>query len=381
MFRSIQAAAALTILCAATVPAGGHAATVTTIKSFKAKTGDGAFGVVADASGIIYGPLLSAGPSGMGAIFKYDPGKKKFSILHAFQGGTADGARPSTTLTLDNTGMLLGGTLSGGANNRGLIYRMNPSTGAVTDLHDYTTSDISSAGFLGPLDPSGLIYGSAGANIFTLNPTSKAYTVLFTFAGGQTDLAGAGYMRFIDNSGVLYGVGGGGPANVGGIFKFDTNSHTETILYFFGGGDYGWDPVAGLILGADGQLYGATYSGNLNEWGGVYKINPATGSYDPLANFNSSEVTYPNGPLLPGPGGVMYGPARTGGGTGFCGGVFTFTPSTSSLATFAALPAKKCGRKPTGPLGPIAQGSDGGIFGVTSDEQGASKGILYEITP
>jgi len=57
------------------------------------------------------------------------------------------------------------------------------------------------------------------------------------------------------------------------------------------------------------------------------------------------------------------------------------TPSTDTIATLAALPAKKCERDPTPPIGPIAVGSDGGIFGVTSDENGNSNGSLYEITP
>ena len=55
----------------------------------------------------------------------------------------------------------------------------------------------------------------------------------------------------------------GGTANEGTLFKL-TKTGVETILHEFGDGSVmndGSDPVAGLVLGNDGNFYGTTYNG------------------------------------------------------------------------------------------------------------------------
>ena len=60
------------------------------------------------------------------------------------------------------------------------------------------------------------------------------------------------------------------------IFAAPVFSQTETLIYSFGGyaGD-GTNPVAGLTLDKQGNLYGTTSSGGANGWGTVFKLTPA----------------------------------------------------------------------------------------------------------
>ena len=60
---------------------------------------------------------------GCGVIFEMKKGK--VIVLHTFIGG-ADGAYPNASLTLDAQGNLYGTTIGGGANGKGVVFRVTP---------------------------------------------------------------------------------------------------------------------------------------------------------------------------------------------------------------------------------------------------------------
>src|SRR5579863_1601612 len=81
-------------------------------------------GLVADSAGNLYGTTEAGGAASCscGAVFELSPptasgGAWTETILHSFQGGTADGAKPVGTLIFDSAGNLFGTTISGGSNN------------------------------------------------------------------------------------------------------------------------------------------------------------------------------------------------------------------------------------------------------------------------
>jgi hypothetical protein len=45
----------------------------------------------------------------------------------------------------------------------------------------------------------------------------------------------------------------------------------ETVLYRFTGGTDGARPYGGLVLDAQGNLYGTTYEGGVGEWSAPQK--------------------------------------------------------------------------------------------------------------
>src|SRR5271157_2111825 len=62
------------------------------------------------------------------------------------------------------------------------------------------------------------------------------------------------------------------------VFKIDTDGN-ETVLHSFSGGvrgyetDDGRNPVAGLVLDSQGNLYGTTFEGGTSNRGTVFKID------------------------------------------------------------------------------------------------------------
>jgi uncharacterized repeat protein (TIGR03803 family) len=79
-------------------------------------SGDGALpwaGMIADASGNLYGTTYGGGADGQGTVFQLTP-SGTLNILHSFTG--SDGTYPSGDLIADAAGNLYGTTALGGAN-------------------------------------------------------------------------------------------------------------------------------------------------------------------------------------------------------------------------------------------------------------------------
>jgi uncharacterized repeat protein (TIGR03803 family) len=142
-------------------------------------------------------------------------------------------------------------------------------------------------------------------------------SVLWSFGNGNdgnTPLASL----VMDKSGNLYGTtqdGGiyGGPnVNQGGdgtVFELTPPSSaggpwTESILWDFGNGTDGSGPFAGLLMDANGNLYGTTDAGGMNGYGTVFELtplSPAGGLWTEsvLWNFgNGTDGAYPRAGLI-----------------------------------------------------------------------------------
>jgi outer membrane protein assembly factor BamB len=78
--------------------------------------------------------------------------------------------------------------------------------------------------------------------------------------------------------GTSYGILGGGPSASGAVFSLTPPSDGEgpwtmTLLHSFSGGDDGGNPTAGVVIGADGVLYGTTTNGGgTGKFGTVFAL-------------------------------------------------------------------------------------------------------------
>jgi uncharacterized repeat protein (TIGR03803 family) len=237
--------------------------------------------VVKDAAGNLYGTTqqggitagvctnIVAGMNGCGTVFKLDPTGTE-TVLYQFTGGT-DGQSPTAGLVRDAAGNLYGSSSAG-------VFKLD-ATGKFTVLH----SPGAYAGLV--MDAGGNLYGSSSEGIFKIDAAGK-FTVLDSSAYSNVTLA-------LDAAGNLYGTNQyGGNINsdclngsCGIVFKLDT-AGTYTVLHSFNtGGDDGYNPIAGVVLDAAGDLYGTTqYGGTPNCTGKpnnrvgcgiVFKLSPS----------------------------------------------------------------------------------------------------------
>jgi uncharacterized repeat protein (TIGR03803 family) len=244
-----------------------------------------------DSRGDVYGVSANGGPNGGGQVFELAAlpggGLAKIALVSFASAGAPYGA-----LISDGEGHLFG-TTSGGSSGNGTIYALTyvPGQGWVKSiLYRFTGMDDGGAPMTGlAMDSAGNLYGtttkggsSDGGTIFELSPpvpgTGYAWTetTLIDSFGSAASKKGP---LILDSAGNLYGTAGGGGANgFGSVFEVSPSTSgtgwSKTALWQFADGPDGGNPLAGVILGADGNLYGTTSSGGSGGHGTVFALTP-----------------------------------------------------------------------------------------------------------
>src|ERR1700719_1838475 len=204
-----------------------------------------------DAKGNLYGTNAAGGYlgggcdsffAGCGTVFE-SSADGKFRIVHTFK--YSDGAIPPFgSLIQDASGNLYGTTLDGGNNGKcesgcGVVFKLGPR-GKVTTLYNFTNGSDGADPTRGVImDVAGNLYGVAQnfgeGEVFELTPSGE-FHVLHSFNG--TDGSEPNGL-ILDAEGSLYGTttsGGdifcseGGGSGCGAVYKLD-KAGTETVLY------------------------------------------------------------------------------------------------------------------------------------------------------
>ncbi len=236
----------------------------------------------------LYG-VDQGGENNFGAFYLLTPPAPHTStwtqhILYTFQ-GSGDAADPSGELVRDSSGNFFGVTAQGGANNLGAVYELSPpatSGGSWTEqvIYSFNFTDGTLPGGRLLLGPDGVLFGTAsggGADqnglVFRLNPPAVAgdawtETILYTFTGGADGTSPNNGV--ISNSwGQLFGTAG----NV--IFMLrpprgSVKSYREVALHTFTGPD-GFAVNTPLTM-TKGTLYGTTTQGGIFGKGTAFKL-------------------------------------------------------------------------------------------------------------
>lgn len=383
-FQKIQLrrAANIPLLCLALTalavgPAQSQTPTEVVLHSF-AIWPHGAFpkhGVILGPAGNLFGTTPYGGAANRGVLFKLDPAGHE-TVLHSFSGGGPNGIVPNGVIG-DSAGNLYGTTVAGGAASVGEVYRLN-ATGGYTVLHNFTRAD---GAFPNDViaDSAGNLYGTTDAGglydkgvIFELD-TAGNFKVLYNFtggAGGGGPLAGV--MR--GPAGNLYGTTySGGTANAGVVYKLHPGGKF-TVLYNFTGGADGGSPTAGVIRDPAGNLYGTTPYDGAAGYGVVYKLD-ATGNYTVLHNFTfGADGGLPFAGLIRDPAGNFYGTTQFGG-TASYGVVFKLDPA-GILSVLYSFTGGADGGYPYN--AGVIRDSAGNLYGTTTG-RGPRQGAVYKL--
>jgi uncharacterized repeat protein (TIGR03803 family) len=247
--------------------------------------------------------------------------------------------------------------------------------GALVQGKDGNFYGISSTGGTGggPMSKGG--FTGAGA-VFKITP-SGTEIILHAFADTAAD--GANPRGLTQGSdGNLYGTTLNGGANSRGTVFELTPGGVMTILYSFPGGNDGDHPAAGVIQANDGNFYGTAINYFENSNGMVFELTPE-GILTRLHSFASSPTdgVFPQGSLLLGSDGNLYGTTSDGGPNNL-GTVFKVTPNgvETILHSFGGTPAD--GAAPN--LG-VVQGADSNLYGTTSKGGTNGYGTVFKLTP
>ncbi len=272
-------------------------------------------------NGMLYGMTQSGGGSASGVIFRINPDGTGYQLLHEFAGGADDGGGPIGTLSTDGS-VLYGAAFDGGDSNEGVVFRMNPDGTGFELLHEFAGGGDDGVSPVGNLLVSGstlygMTYSGGDTNVgtvFKVNTDGTGFQLLHEFAGGAID-GSTPWGSLILSGSVLYGMTlQGGNSDSGVVFKLNTDGTGFQLLHGFTGGvDDGASPYGNLLL-SDSALYGVTYNGGDANVGTVFKVNTDGTGFQLLHEFagGADDGGSPRGSLLLS-GSALYGMTYNGG--------------------------------------------------------------------
>jgi uncharacterized repeat protein (TIGR03803 family) len=249
---------------------------------------DGAFPISApvfDQNGNMFGATTGYNCCGNVYELTASNGGWTQSVLYSFAGGL-DGMTPHGELIRDQAGNLYGVTYMGGTGKYGVVYQLVPSGSGWTEkvLHNFDAGSDGAYPEGGLIfDKAGNLYGTTtyygpndGGTVFMLSPNGGTWTstVLYSFSRYEMPRA----TLVMDAAGNLYGTADRGGRDRGGtIFKLTPGrgGWTYTLLKeFHGPCTEGCFPRGGVILDANGNLFGTTSGGGTYGQGVIYEITP-----------------------------------------------------------------------------------------------------------
>jgi len=265
-------------------------------------------GVTSDSYGNLYGTTLEGGESDCGTVFQIDPSGTE-TVLYSFP--CDDFAHPESGLILDGAGDIFGTSYGNFEIPYGGVFKIDRVHGKVA-LHHFTAN-----GGHNPIggvvrDPDGNLYGTTSlggaqsrGTVFKLSPSGKE-TVLYDFINNGDPVEAAGPL-VLDRNGNVFGTSlEGGNFFYGTVFKLDPQGVLTMLHDFDSSGNGAIWPESGLVMDRSGTLYGTTIAGGDFGQGTIFKIDPA-GKYSVLHSFSLDEWPNPVAGLCLGKNGNLYG--------------------------------------------------------------------------
>lgn len=339
-------------------------------------------GLLEGTDGALYGTTRRGGANNAGTVFKLKKDGASFAVLHSFTGSdregsptlSGDGSYPLAALIEGKDGALYGTTSSGGTEYHGIVFKLNKDGTAYAALHRFSVLE-GDGPVAGLLEDDGMLYGLTRGTIFKMKRDGTDFMVLHSFSGADGALPLAGLIR--GSSGEFFGTtSNGGSKGLGTVFRL-TKDGSHTVLHSFTGSpDDGYSPETKLMQGSDGALYGVTKLGG--GPGTIFKLNPDSSGYRVLHQFVRAGGSLPKSDLLQGNNGTLFGTTLEGG-VFDQGTIFKMNPDGSGYTILHSF--SRSGGDGSYPQARLLRGSDGWLYGATSEGGPDNLGTVFRITP
>jgi uncharacterized repeat protein (TIGR03803 family) len=217
------------------------------------------------------------------------------------------------------------------------------------------------------------------------------FTVLRSLGTSSTDAAlpYTGLVQGPDNmlyGTTLYGGTGGGGEGGGTVFRIGLDGTNFSIIHNFNGAD-GENPEGQLIVGSDGELYGTTMMGGSANRGTIYRIStsgqhtllysfPSLSAFGSIGTATNATGANPRAGLMLASDGNYYGTTFQGGPDG-AGTVFRMTPA-GVVSVFHSF--KGPSRDGGFPLASVSQDAQGNFYGTTEAGAAFDVGSAWRIS-
>ena len=278
----------------------------------------------------VQGGAIGVPQGGQGALFSIGTNGSNYNVEHDFF--TSDsGMDPSGALAIDGT-TLYGTTEFGGATApfSGTVYSIGTDGSSPNILHEFdggTSDGARPAG--GVLRIGSTLYGTtieggddSVGTIFSIGTNGAGFALLHEFSTDPNDgLSPSGGLVLAD--GKLFGTTqGGGEDDLGVLYSIDLNGSNYTVVHEFVE-DINFERPGGAFpngIVADGTtIYGVTNEGGAEDVGAIYKINTNGSGFSVIHDFSEDpngafpDGAFPRGALAVS-GSTLVGVSSSGGG-------------------------------------------------------------------
>ncbi len=287
----------------------------------------------ASEQGQLWGVTRDNGAANLGSIFKTNADGTGYTVVKEFK-SELNGAFPDGTLTLASNGKLYGITREGGSKYGGVLFEYDPATGTYTKKFDFGSFTY----------PAKELIASANGKLYGVTPYGLAdhdgsyiyeYDIASNSISQKSTLSGVGTYptsNIILTGGKIYGtVYSDYTYQASNFFEYDIATNTVAKKATIELANGGASNNKGIVLAANGKIYGTSDSGGANGVGAIFEFDIINNAVTKKFDFDY----YPNGSrpvgLMSASNGKLYGMTKEGG-LYAAGTIYEFDPSSSTYA-------------------------------------------------
>ncbi len=324
------------------LPSGSN--TILTLATFNLAGDNGSApqsSLIIDRTGNLFGTTPAGGNDTFGGtVFRVDGATHELTDI-VQTGRMSQTAAPAGSPLFDAQGNLFVAAAKGGPSANGSVFKIAAGTNAVSTVALFNGTN--------GLAPGGGLIADAQGNLF-----------------GTTSQGGPAFSA------------ASGTVGAGTVYEITADTHSLITLANFDSAGGGFKPVGDLVRDKNGDLFGVTQFGGASGKGTVFEVVAGSGKVTTLASFDGPHGSEPLAGLLLDAQGNLFGTTSAGGTNDF-GTVFELHAGADAVTTLVNSD-KTSGNRPS-PLGSLISDGHGHLFGTTENGGSAGQGSIFELTP